>query len=212
MINLYLDRIIPWSVMLPITVGFIYYPKLGSGSRLILVYTLVAALFNLSAVALAHRFHNNMPVFHLYAVFEFILCTLFFRQVLMGTKMARYIPHLIIGFILFSILNSLFLQNIYSFNSYPRSLSAFVSILFCLVFMYRSLDPRMMKADHSRSTLLISLGLFLYFSGSLLLFIFGQILNHSRTAAELGWGIHASLILLMYVLFSFAFYKSGIKS
>lgn len=208
MLELYLDRIIPWSVVLPISVGILYYPKLQNSSRLILLYTIAAAVCNVIAVYLARHFHNNMPMFHLYAIVEFILCALFFREILKGSRFVQFIPVIIAAFTVFSILNCCFIQSIQTFNSYPRTLSAGITILFSLVFMYRSLDPYSRKADRSPSALFISIGLFLYFSGSLLLFFFGTMLNNSHSAAQIGWSIHASLILVMYVLFAIAFLKT----
>lgn len=162
---------------------------------------------NLLADYFSAHYNNNMPVFHLYAVLEFTCCTLFFRSVFDGTRMARFLPAVVVLFIMLSALNAVFVQDIFSFNSYPRTIASVTIILLCLLHMYRTLGRKASETG-SRSALTISLGLLLYFSGSLFLFLFSHYLLVKQSAMELGWSMHATLLLTMYVFFAVGFYQS----
>lgn len=207
MLLFFLDHIMPWAVLVPLACGWLFYRQLPAGVRYILLYTCTAAVFNLLADYLTERYNNNMPVFHLYAVLEFTCCTLFFRTVFAGTRLARFLPAVIFLFIALSAYNALFVQDIFSFNSYPRTIASVTIIVLCLLHMYRTLGRREEEAG-GRPSLTISLGLLLYFSGSLFLFLFSHYLLESRLAVELGWSIHATLVLAMYLFFAVAFYQS----
>ena len=211
MFHFFLDHIMPWSVLVPIICGLLFYPKLGKEEKYILLYTCMGAVFNLLADYFAGKYRNNMPVFHLYAVLEFTLCALFFRSVFSGTRLARFFPAAIISFVVFSALNVFFMQDIFSFNSYPRTIAAVTIIVLCLVHMYRMLGRKQDKAE-GKSSLTISVGLLLYFSGSLFLFMFSRYLLASRPAVELGWSVHAALVLTMYLFFAAAFYQSRLRA
>jgi len=207
MFNIYLHQFIPWTVLIPISVGIFFYAKLTGGIRYILFYTCTAALCNVLAYYLMARYSNNMPMFHVYAVIEFTLCALFFRKALEGTRLARYLPAVIFSFAVLSILNSIYIQDIFSFNSYSRSLEAVIIIIFCLFYMYRMLGSKK-RSKEENAFLMISVGLFLYFSGSLFLFMFSRYLLVNQAAIELGWGTHAFLVFAMNVFFAIAFYQS----
>lgn len=204
----FLDHVMPWSVLLPIICGLFFYSRLATGGRYMLLYTCMGAVFNLLADYFAGEYRNNMPVFHLYSVFEFTLCALFFRSVFSGTRLSRFFPVAIFSFVVFSVLNIFFIGDIFSFNSYPRTIAAVLIIVFCLIHMYRMLG-RNAEQGGGQSSLTICVGLLLYFSGSLFLFMFSRYLLESRVAIELGWSVHAALVLTMYVFFTVAFYQSG---
>lgn len=202
----FLDHIMPWSALLPIGCGLLFYARLPVGVRYILLYICIATVLNPLADYVAGKYHNNMPVFHLYAVFEFTCCALFFRSAFTGTWLARFLPVIIFLFAVLSALNAFYVQDIFSFNSYPRTFAAVIIIVLCLVHMYRVLGGKIKATGDSSLT--ITLGLLLYFSGSLFLFMFSRHLLASRPAVELGWSLHATLVLTMYLFFAVAFYQS----
>jgi len=203
----FLDKIMPWAVLLPIVFGLFYYPRLEVSGKYILLYTCIGAVFNLLADYFTGRYGNNMPVFHIYAVLEFTVCVLFFRSVFSGSRLTRFFPWVIFSFVILSTFNIFFIQNIFSFNSYPRTIAAVTIIVLCLWHMYRMLGRKPDSAT-GNSSLTICVGLLLYFSGSLFLFMFGRYLQESRLAVEFGWSVHALLVLTMYLFFTVAFYQS----
>ncbi len=206
MTKLFLQVAIPLSVLAPILIGTFYYRRFFTGMRIVLYYLAIAFAFNLFAALLSRQHINNMPLLHLYTVVEFACCALFFRNALEGTRISKFIPFLIGAFTLLSILNTCFLQDIFSFNSYSRSLEAVLLILLCLFFFYKLLGAKVDAARRSVPYLWAGMGFFFYFSGSLFLFLFPEFEHAEFSIYQLAWLIHALLVLLMYTFFSIAFY------
>ncbi|CAN5773384.1 hypothetical protein BH11BAC7_BH11BAC7_25830 [soil metagenome] len=207
MLKFYLQLFVPLSILVPISMGGWFYRQLPNAMRWIWYYLLVTGVFNLTAILLS-RFHlNNMPVFHVHSVAEFTCCTLFFSNALNKPHLTVFIRILIIAFAVMSILNVLLRQDIYSFNSLPHSTEAIVLILLCFVLMYHLLIPKSGDLLMNKPLLFICLGLFFYFCGSLFLFLFRDYLLTHPFEERFCWALHATLVLLMYILFSFAFYQ-----
>jgi hypothetical protein len=53
------------------------------------------------------------------------------------------------------------------------------------------------------------MGLLIYFSGSLFLFFFSEVISRKMEFYKLGWAMHAVLILLLYTTAAIAFFHSG---
>lgn len=209
MTRLIVQVIVPLSVLLPIIAGIYYYSRISAGVRMVLLYLAIAALFNFTAILFSRQHINNMPLLHIYTAVEFACCALFFRHAFKGSRLYRYILPLIAGFTLFCILNAIFFQNIFSLNSYSRSIEAAILIVFCLFLFYKLLRVTTGTTKDAVAFQWIGLGFFFYFSGSLFLFLFPAF-NHADPAVyRLGWIVHSSLVLLMYVLFSVAFHFSA---
>ncbi len=208
MTKLFVQFAIPLSVLAPILIGAFYYRRFFSGMRIILHYLAIGCIFNLFAVVLSRNNINNMPLLHIYTIVEFACCALFFRSALEGMRIAKIISYLIAAFTLFSIFNVCFLQDIFSFNSYSRSLEALLLIVFCLFFFYKLLGAKAEVSQKSLPLLCICIGFFFYFSGSLFLFLFPEFEHAGFSIYQLAWLIHSLLVLLMYIFFSVAFYLS----
>ncbi len=208
MTQLFVQFITPLSVLLPILMGLYYYRSFPEGLRIIVYYLILSFIFNATAVILSRSHLNNMPLLHVFTVVEFACCILFFKHALADTGFPKFAYILIGAFTVLSILNSCFLQPINSFNSYSRSLEAFLLIILSLVFLYKSLGAKIEIAEKSFAFLWICLGFFFYFSGSLFLFLFPEFSHAEPWVYYLGWIVHASLVFLMYIIISIAFYLS----
>ncbi|HYC29801.1 MAG TPA: hypothetical protein VEB42_13305, partial [Chitinophagaceae bacterium] len=74
-----------------------------------------------------------------------------------------------------------------------------------MIFFFRQLNA---DAKYPETVLWINAGLLLYFSGSFLLFLFFEVLANNRSANNLAWVLHATLVLLMYILFAIGFIRA----
>jgi hypothetical protein len=205
----FMGIVVPLSILLPLIVGSIKYRQLGFAAKLIFWYLVAFGLFTGLALIIGKHYHqNNLPVGHLFTVIE-LGAIVFFYKILFshGTKNWLYYS-IIISFTLLCIINAFFFQSIYTYNSYTKSIEAIISILFAMKYF-----ASITSGNNSSVKILTSpefyfnAGFFQYFSGAFMLFVFSNfiITNLSLSNFLIIWTIHASLVLIMYLLFSIGF-------
>jgi len=199
--------IVPLFILVPIAIGMIRYKVLPLNLKIIWYYLLVTAVINTVATIIGRVFHsNNMPLFHLFTLIEGLMLIAFYRHLFKEDK-KKWFLYLQIAFAVFCILNALFFQSIYLYSSYTRYVESIVCILFALKYF-----AQLAQSDNKPLKIpdfYFSTGVFLYFSGSFILFIFSNFILQKLSASTMliFWTGHSSLVLLMYVLFSIGFIK-----
>jgi hypothetical protein len=204
-IQFYLFTLVPLSVLLPVITGFVFSKRLTQSAKLIWIYAWVSGIFNLLGIVLAKNGLNNMPLFHIYTPIEFSLCMLFFASVF-EPRWALVLTYILIPlFILFCIINGWLLQSIWKFNTNTRPVEALFLVIVCLYYLYNSLQIKSGALKTESIGIWFCLGILFYFSGSIFLFIFKEEIKNQISARKLGWALHASLVLLMNILFTLGF-------
>src|ERR1044072_7524087 len=125
--SLYLGVIVPASTLIPITIGIIKYRRLVRRQRALLLYLCIAVTVN--AIATIYSHHNNLPLLHVYTMLEFILLVRYYVLVFSGRKTVPYLVAAAIIFPVFCVVNFLFIQSIYTYNSYTRPVEAIFLVL-----------------------------------------------------------------------------------
>lgn len=201
---IYLSVIVPASILIPIIAGVWRYRQLPGSARLILAYLAVAGIVDVAASFMADRRINNMPLLHVYTVFEFIIILAFYYKLLTG-KIRIVIKWMMAAFALLCVAYALFIGSIYQYNLLPRSTEGFIIGALAMIFFFRQLNA---DTKYPETALWINAGLLLYFSGSFLLFLFFEVLANNRTVNNLAWVLHATLVLLMYILCTIGFIRT----
>jgi hypothetical protein len=187
------------------------YKRLGEELKSFSHFVLLSGLVELVASTLA-RFHiNNLPALHLYVLLGFCFISRFYARIFNGFINPR-IMHWITGiFCGFTILNSLFIQSIFTFNSYALTLEAVLVVIFS-TFTFIILLNDVVKNQWKgivKSLNWINSGLFLYFSSGLVIFYFGHIITRFdySFATETIWFFHSLFCILMYFCFFIGLWK-----
>jgi hypothetical protein len=206
--KIYLSYIVPATVLLPLIVGLLNYGVLDRASRMAFFYIVISCLVNTASVIMAEKSINNLPVLHVYTVLELVTVLLFYREAFKRPSVKKIIAGIIILFVVLSVLNSSFIQPLKTHNSYTRSLEAILIIIFCIAFFFTKLDNAQAILPSGALTW-INTGWLLYFSSSLFLFIAANLMlkQGNRQINVLIWDIHATLVVLMYVLIAIGFGK-----
>jgi hypothetical protein len=201
---IYLAYIVPAAVLIPLLAGFWRYRRLPGYARVILAYLVIAGIVNVLASLLALKRINNLPLLHIYTLLEFVTLSIFYKLTLHG-KIKAAINWMIAGFALLCIVYAAIPGNIYAYNIIPRSLESFIigSLAVTFFFPQMSTDLKTMEP-----LLWMNAGLLLYFSASFLLFLFSEVLSHTDTVDNIAWVMHATFVLLMYLLFAAAFIRT----
>jgi hypothetical protein len=205
MLKLYIGIIIPLSILIPLIVALYRYHGLPGPAKSIFHYLVFSGIINGIAIILARNGINNLPLLHLYTMAEFTLLTMFYRQVF-SPRIGRVLyPYLAAVFAVFCIINAIFFQSVSSYNTYPRTIESMLLIIMALLFFYKMLSSEQEGAWYKNTFTWFNIGLLLYFSGSLSLFLLSDVLLKNKQLNEIAWIIHATLVLVMYMLFAGGF-------
>jgi hypothetical protein len=205
MLRLYIGIIIPLSILIPLIVALYRYHQLPGPARSIFHYLIFSGIINCIAIVLARNGINNLPLLHLYTVAEFALLTVFYRQVFAPPAKRLLYPYGAIVFAVFCVINAIFFQSLFSYNTFPRTIESLLLIIMALLFFYKMLSAEQEGAWYKNMFTWFNIGLLLYFSGSLSLFLLSDVLLRNKQLNEIAWIIHASLVLVMYILFAGGF-------
>ena len=198
--------IAPLCILIPIIAGLIKFRSLPFNLKLIWYYLLVTALINTIATIIGRVYHiNNLPLVHLFTLAEGLMLISFYKHTLDPDNQNRLYVLLQVAFLAICILNALFFQSIYLYSSYTRYAESIICILFALNYFAKiaTLDLKPLKLPN----FYLNTGIFLYFSGSFILFIFSNMITYKVSLSNflIIWNIHACLVVFMYLLFSIGF-------
>ena len=108
-------------------------------------------------------------------------------------------------FIAICIPYATFLGSMYAYNLVPRTLESIAIGTLAIIFFFRQLNPGNRRPEAASW---MNAGLLLYFSGSFFLFLFFEVIAKARSVNNLAWVLHATLVLLMYLLFTIGFLRT----
>jgi len=197
-----------------------------SGPLQILGYFL---LFNLlieisSRLVVRYIGSNNLPLLHCYTLGEFLLLSFFYRSLLPGHIIFRkHFAALVVTVSLLIVLNSIFLQSIYVFNSYAKTMVQIILIFYAILFFFHLPETARIKQpegwvlrqitdvviDNISSEIkqpegwslrLINSGVLIYYCGSLFIFMFSNIFIGNGLIYNGFWIFNALLNFLFHIL------------
>ncbi len=151
---------------------------------------------------------NTGPIGHFYYPVAFFIMGMFFLVTLKDFIKPVYILIPIILFEVFSLINVLFIQDLFEFPSVTGSIGAMILFLFSVTFFIKVMaEAKILKL--SREPLIwINSAILIYYTGN---FIFYGLLNyannHSREFAVLTVIFFSYVNILFYLLIAIGFYK-----
>jgi len=204
---IYIGYIVPFSGVIPLVIGLYKFRSLDSPLRIMTCYLLLSICCSIAGSILASQNINNMPVAHIYTFLELILLSVFYMNVFRQSFFRYLIAFLSLSLLVFLAIDTLLPGKIYHFNNNGKSLEALLFILCSVGYFISALDTDHKAAKSSPVLTYINAGLLVYFSSSLVLFIINTIDLRYVTISILVWDMHASFLLLMFMLFARALWK-----
>lgn len=194
MSHVFIGLIAPSIILLPIGVAIYKYVQMPLPVRYIFYYLVTSGCINLIAIILSYHSINNLPLLHLLTLCELYFLLRFYAA-LFEHSISVIIKYVCAGTMLASLANSLWLQNIYTFNSYARGLVAISIIFLSLLYFIHVPESKKKPAD-----ICIVSGLLLYYAGSFFLFLFSNYLKKGYALSTVIWDVNASLVIVLYIL------------
>ena len=122
-------------IFFPLLIGFFFFRRFQRGTKYIFFFVAFGSLTEiLSRIFRGLDLNDNtMPIGHIYIPVSFALAGLFYLFRLRGFINEKIVTAIIILFIIFSIINSLLIQSIYSFANYSGAIGALILIGFSVL-------------------------------------------------------------------------------
>lgn len=201
MSHLFIGIIAPLSILIPIFVGAKWRMHQQTTLRYLMYYLLLSGAINFLAILLSYNGRNNLPLLHLLTLVELLFLSLFYSG-LLGHKFGRIIRYVGFGAASISVLNSLFIQNVFAFNSYARGMLAILVICYSLLFLLRA-----QRVPGLPGAVFLVTGCMIYYGGSVFLFLFSNFLESGAAGSTLIWNVNAALTVILYILLSIGMKK-----
>lgn len=194
---------------IPVLIALIRYRQLGLPMKAMACYVFLGGTIQVSSSYLNGLGHNNLWLLHLYTPLEFACIAWFYSIVLSGFIKNALFLWFGLGFAVLSALNTAFLQDPETFNTYARSLEGLLVIVLCLIWCYRTLLEMKIKRLEQDPVFWVNTGFLLYFSSNVLLFAFSNyIININRALNLYIWAFHALFSILLYFFITIGLWKA----
>lgn len=187
------------------------YKQLGHELKVFSYFLFLSGAIQITSLLFWFFGENNLPLLHIYVAGGFLCLAWFYKTVLNDFINSKIIWGTTIAFLCFSILNSIFIQDIFTFNSHALTVESILIIILSLSTFILFLKDivRETRVDSLQSLNWINSGLFIYYSSSLIIFYFGEIITHSfsKDLNRYTWVLHSFFSMMMYSFFFVGLWK-----
>ncbi len=151
---------------------------------------------------------NNLPLLHIHTLVEFVLFSFVYKEIGLFENWKRKFYWLFLTVIsALIILNSVFIQSIFEYNSFAKTLVQAILIGYAVAYLFKLEDQN----RHSKATNILNTAVLIFYSGSLFIFMFGNILLKNEYMS-LFWDINLILNIVFQILMFVAIWKvSGLR-
>lgn len=197
--------------LLALFLGIYFFKQVKKGFLILFVFVLVSFLTEIAKPILSYGFgiHRNLWMSHFYFPLEFLLLALFYLKKLGDYYKRSWMVALIIAFLLFSVVNPLFLQDLTEYSQI-RSFSSIILVLFAILYFFRVMNEARIQKLSDEPMIWINTAVLLYYAVSLFYnVLFMLVLEYSRPFAVLISALNVFMLIVFYGLIAIGFWKAG---
>lgn len=156
--------------------ALVYYTHYNKLVRVFAVYVCITGVFE--AVLLYSTFLriNNLPLLHVLTFIELIFLSLTYYYAFSGVVIRRAVIILCAGGLLFTVINVLFLESIWAYNSNSLSVESLLLVVFSVLYFYQMLQKPELTPIEKQAFFWINSGVLVYFAGNIFIFVFMRVI------------------------------------
>jgi hypothetical protein len=200
-IAFFLVEAIYFPLCMSIGIGIFYWKRLSPAFHYMICFLIWNLFVEVLAEVLVPYVENNLPLLHFYTLIEFMLISLVYWKMGVFAKWSN--KHFWIFLISISsliVLNSIFLQSIYDYNSYAKALVQIFLIAFAVAYMFQ-------LKEKSGPLNWMNAAVLLFYSGSLFVFMFGNIILGEK--GHIFWEFNAILNFIFQIIILISIWKAS---
>ena len=195
-------------LLLSCSLGLRYWRRLPPPFRILVAYAIFNVCIEIAARLCGYFYKQNLPLLHLYTLGEFVLFSFFYRMILSKRSLfSRHFLLFLTSGIILIILNTTFLQGIFEFNSYSKTLVNIVVILFALDYAFAFSDLDEPEPFYGKALRLFNAGVLIYYSGSIFIFMSSQFELETGGALLVLWQVNVVLNLIFQIILLISLWK-----
>lgn len=197
-------------VIIPLIIGFINKNYKNKSTAPVFILLFATFFIEIINVICSLKGINNMVIFDVYTLLEFILFILFYKQFFDSVKPSSIHYLLIILFLGVATLDTFFINDYMTINNFSASVESIVFILYSLLAFFFIMKRLMFQNLLNNSFFWINIAILIYFAGNLFLFLFSNHLQKNDQAQYLAvYNIHSVTNIIYYILISIGFWKAA---
>ncbi|WP_109298810.1 hypothetical protein [Aquimarina sp. AU474] len=200
-------------VGVPFIVALFRFKTLNKTQAILMVLLSIIIIVEIVSLLFWYKKVNNLPIYHVYTVVEFVIISKIYAVELKSMFSKSFFIILILLFGGFAVCNTVFFQDIYTFNSNAITISGMIIIFFCLSYFYSLLKEVKYNALEINPMFWINSGFLIYFSSNLILFFINNYMFKDGASASsyLVWGLHAIMNIVLNIFYTIALWVNPKK-
>lgn len=190
-------------------VGILKYRLLSKELRTVFYFVCLGVLTETYTRIHTHFvMKNTMPIGHFYFPLAFLILGVFYLQLLKDFIKSKHILFVIILFLIYCIINSVFIQNIFEYPSIEGSIGSIIIFILAVAYFIKVMIEAKIIFLSKEPLIWINTALLIYFAGNFFFYILYNVrLTASREVALFAVKVFAGLNLLFYFLIAIGFLK-----
>ncbi|WP_106791072.1 hypothetical protein [Aquimarina sp. Aq78] len=200
-----LSLISSFIVIIPLFLSIYKFKSLNKIQVKLVYLLLIVLIVEVISNMFWYKKINNLPLYHFFTVVQFLLIVNIYRRALSQTFSKYFFTALSTGFTGFAIINIIYFQDFFTFNSNATTLMAAIIIFLSLSYFYALLKEVKYSALETNPMFWINSGFLIYFSSNLILFFMNNTLFKGVTeASHILWGLHAAINIVLTIFYTVA--------
>ena len=184
-----------------VSLSLYHYKRLNIPLQRLLLFLIWNLFIEIIARVLTSYKISNLPLLHIYTIGEIIFYSWFYKSLLIKHKtFQKNFWYLIIAGVSLLILNSIFFQIGGDYNSLAKTLVQVIIIGYAILYFYNLTEEQLHAHKFGKSLRLINSAILIYYSGSLFIFMCGQMLRSYPEWIKPFWAFNAALNLFFQLL------------
>lgn len=171
------------------------------------VFLVLNVIIEIVAFLISEYSINNMFVFHIHTVIEFAFVVWVALKIIKPVRATEIAIILPAAFLVFSIIDAFYIENLDSLNSLPRGIEGLIVIAISVFFFYRLFNSEENFDLLKYPYFWLFSGWLIYFSGTFFLFIYNNMAGFTITFPV----IHSVLNILLNLVFTYTLWLGSRK-
>lgn len=193
-----------YSMFLPAVVGAWFFRRLDYKQRLIFYLIAITVLVEAIAFVIDLQDGPKSLIYNFFTVAEFFLLSRLYKLVVPPVLPRSFFDITVVIIIGATIAELLWLNSLQIFNGITTTLESLFLIFFVLCYFYKTMQELKIKNLEREPAIIVSIGVLLYFSSSLFVFLFTNYVDGSTETLFLIWGIHGIFSLILNIFYAIA--------
>ncbi|WP_298519780.1 hypothetical protein [uncultured Kordia sp.] len=186
------------------------YLRFSVELKVISWYVFLSVIVQFSSQYLASQKINNMYLLHIFVPTSFVCLSMFYQKTYASFLNRKIIWWIVSLFVVYSVFNSMYWEDIKTFNSYALSVESVLLIIYSLSLFALLLNEevRNEKRELLSSLRWINSGILIYYASGLLIFYFGDFLTRfSFEKFQISWLFHSFIYIVQFTCISIGLWK-----